>query len=766
QQRFERHTLQLEALTQMGQIALASLDLETVLKNVVDEILALMRCEHIYVLLSDNGDLVFAAVGGEGADALRGRRIPAYTGVAGQVMGNGHAVRMSSGMPHGNVFQEIAQASDQPVQTLLAAPLRLGSRLIGVVEAVHSDPDAFNEEDLRLLEAAASWASIAIHNARQHDTIRRRLQESEAMASISRALNETVDLERILQMIVDAAQQIIPTVERTVIHLLDEEQRALRPVAVAGMHEPRHPDFTMQTGEGVAGHAIAEGTVINVRDTHSDPRYISLGTATHLRSLLVAPVQTGSRPLGTISVQSAAVNAFSADDERLLMMLGIDAAIAIENARLFEAEREQARRLTAIGQMAQQISKSLVLDELLHRAVDLVQQTFGYYYVDVLLVDLPAGEIVLRASASPSGRRLYEGYRLKIGQQGIAGWVAGLGQPLLVNDVAREPRYHLAPELADTRSELAVPIPGPAGLIGVLDVQSIERDAFDEADLTTLQAFAGHLAVALENAQLYSDLTRSLQQEQEMRAQLIQAAKLGALGRLTASLTHEINNPLQSVQGCLTLAREELESQQRRDKMERYLGIAGTEIERISTIVRNMREFYRPARADLQLTDLHAILRSVLELSSKQLQHSSITFKRMWADDLPKIEANPDHLKQVFLNLVLNAVDSMPEGGTLSISTSRDEIRPGNGHPAQPAVKVQLSDTGKGMPPEVMSRLFEPFVTTKEHGSGLGLSISYRIIQSHNGQFSVASQEGKGSTFSILLPLQQPAAGDEPPLGD
>jgi two-component system NtrC family sensor kinase len=170
-----------------------------------------------------------------------------------------------------------------------------------------------------------------------------------------------------------------------------------------------------------------------------------------------------------------------------------------------------------------------------------------------------------------------------------------------------------------------------------------------------------------------------------------------------------------------------------------------------------MRDFYRPAREGLQPTYLHAVLESVLELTSKQLQHSQVTVERVWADYIPEIQANPDHLKQVFLNLVLNAVDAMPTGGTLYISTGLDQIQRGEDQQSLPAVRVEFSDTGEGIPSEVVSRLFEPFFTTKEGGTGLGLSISYGIIQAHNGQITVESHTGMGTTFTILLPVEQPS---------
>ena len=150
---------------------------------------------------------------------------------------------------------------------------------------------------------------------------------------------------------------------------------------------------------------------------------------------------------------------------------------------------------------------------------------------------------------------------------------------------------------------------------------------------------------------------------------------------------------------------------------------------------------------------MNVITQSVLELAGKQLQHSRVTVEREQAGGLPAIQANPDYLKQVFLNLVLNAIDAMGEqGGTLRVRTALDQMA-GRDHQLLFAVRIEVSDTGEGIPPEILDHIFEPFVTTKKTGTGLGLSISYGLIEAYNGRITVTSQVGAGTTFTILLPV-------------
>lgn len=300
------------------------------------------------------------------------------------------------------------------------------------------------------------------------------------------------------------------------------------------------------------------------------------------------------------------------------------------------------------------------------------------------------------------------------------------------------------------------------------------RRANEELEQRVEERTAELKQIAQENARLYQTQREQYRRLQQSQDQLVQVEKMAALGRLVGSIAHEINNPLQSVQGFLSLLAEELNGRRRREKIVSYLQIAVSEMERISDIVRRMRDFYRPVQSEpaeafedfyriihTEWHDLHITLESVLQLANKKLQNHNITVQKQLSPDLPKIQVNPDHLKQVLLNLTLNAIDAMKEGGgSLTIQTEPDQARLWGADP-QPVVRLEFSDTGRGMSAAVQERLFEPLFTTKEYGTGFGLFTTYKIIEAHHGQISVTSTEGKGSTFTILLPIQQPQERSE-----
>ncbi len=237
-------------------------------------------------------------------------------------------------------------------------------------------------------------------------------------------------------------------------------------------------------------------------------------------------------------------------------------------------------------------------------------------------------------------------------------------------------------------------------------------------------------------------MVEDVTEQKQIQQALIQSEKLAITGRLAASLAHEINNPLQSVIGCLGLAGESLAEGE--DAGE-FLQIATEELERAAGIVTQLRDLNRPSRPEeREPTDVNALLEQVLMLTKKQCQKYQVEVNWEVGDDLPPLVLAPDRMRQVFLNLMLNAVDAMPEGGRLQVGTSRTSDPAG--------VCVSFADSGRGIAPDVVSRVFDPFYTTKPEGLGLGLYVTHNIVAEHGGHVEVESQVGEGATFKVWLP--------------
>ncbi len=311
------------------------------------------------------------------------------------------------------------------------------------------------------------------------------------------------------------------------------------------------------------------------------------------------------------------------------------------------------------------------------------------------------------------------------------------GEPVLIN--------------ADNHSVIAAPLKHRGKLVGVLTVYRGTANTYTENELRLLRSIGEQAALTVRNAQLYEELQSYAQNLEDMvetrtqelraaQAQLIQSEKLAALGRLAAGIAHEVNNPLQPILNCLEVAIEDVENKQLVDA--EVLRVAENEVQRIKGIVSRLLDFARPSTADAVEYNLQALIQEVLTLTNKQLERMGVRL-RSQLDNVPMLKGNPAQLKQVFLNLVLNAAEAMPNGGKLTISLDADEA----------GVTVAVKDTGIGMNQETVARIFEPFYSTKEEGTGLGLAVSYGIVQGHGGDIRVESQPGQGTCFTIWLPL-------------
>lgn len=226
---------------------------------------------------------------------------------------------------------------------------------------------------------------------------------------------------------------------------------------------------------------------------------------------------------------------------------------------------------------------------------------------------------------------------------------------------------------------------------------------------------------------------------------LVQSEKLSTTGKLAASLAHEINNPLQTVIGCLGLAEESL-AEGEDENLSAYVEMALEELRRAARIVKRLRDVSRPADTlAMEPADVNALIDRALTLMRKQLQNEQIELTQRTADDLPKPKVIPDRIQQVLLNLLLNALEAMPQGGTLEIDTRYDDERS--------EICLAITDSGVGISPDVLPDIFDPFFSTKEGGTGLGLFVSQNMVQECGGRLEVESEEGKGSTFTVRLPV-------------
>jgi len=633
-----------------------------------------------------------------------------------------------------------------PAQSLICIPLITKDYKLGAVFIVFNTARRFTSEEIDRARQAGDQIAIALSLVQQQAESQKRLKEANVLTNIGQALSETerVGIETVFQLIADSTKELIPGAEQVVLHSISDDREFLIPQAIAGFSQPEKKHFNLRMGESIAGQVITTGKVVIISDAETDSRFLNQQKPVKFRSLMVVPVQSGEKKLGAISVQSSIPRVFTPDDSKLLGKLGTQAAIAIENAHLLENTRQALKESNSLYRINQGLATSLDPQQLIIDTVDLLQKNFGYYHVQIYVVDPKTGDYVLHHGSGEIGKTLKEQkHRLRAGE-GIVGYTAETGTPFFTNDVEDVLSFVRNPLLPDTKSELTVPIKSGGQILGLLDIQQIASGSLTPRDLQLVSAVADQLAITLQKANLYADLQNSLQQEKATRNQLVQNERLAVMGRLLASVSHELNNPLQAIQNALFLLKEEegISEQGKQD-----LEIVLAESERMTGLIERLRDTYRPTQEeDYQQTQINTLIEDVFALITTHLRHHKIAFEFQPEPELPAIFALTDQLRQVILNLLMNAVESMNTGGKLSVCTNflKDNRE----------ILLTISDNGPGIDPSILPYIFDAFITNKQKGTGLGLTISYDIISKHRGRITAENNPDQGATLKVWLPLE------------
>jgi signal transduction histidine kinase/DNA-binding response OmpR family regulator len=612
-------------------------------------------------------------------------------------------------------------------------------------------------EALRL--GAYDYVTKPFHPDTIRSTVRRAAEKHlletrlTAICDLSREIVLSLDVHQVAQAVLDIVERVLEF-EICSLYLVDEEQECLHRLAACGPGKEAAATLPLSEEDQLIVAAACSREPVCVPNVVGGPGCTGIsGTS---RSELAVPLKTNVRVIGVLNVESTRVNAFSQDDMRLVSTLAAQASVAIENARLYEqaqqeiAERKRAeaevkrrnRELAALNKTGQAITSTLDLDEVLKLAMAEARAMLDAEGASVLLYDTTEDELVFAASAG-LGSDVLVGTRMPA-TAGIAGWAMQKAQPVLVRDAQNDKRFYgRVDDLTGvtTHSLVAVPLTCKGQAIGVIEAINRTGRAFDEHDLELLGTLAGSAAIAIANARLYEAEREQRRLLEQSQAELVQSEKLAATGRLAASLAHEINNPLQAIHNSLQLmVTFSLEPDEQRE----YLQMANEEVRRLISMVTRTLDFARRPQRDLKPTDPNEVIEKVLALTKKYLQHRRVVLRRELCPDLPPVMAAPDELGQVFLNLVLNAVDAMPEGGELQVSSRLAE---------DGCLAMSFSDTGHGIHVEHVDHIFEPFFSTKDEGTGLGLSVSYNVIKRHKGEITLKSKAGEGATFTVWLPV-------------
>jgi signal transduction histidine kinase len=394
-----------------------------------------------------------------------------------------------------------------------------------------------------------------------------------------------------------------------------------------------------------------------------------------------------------------------------------------------------------LGKFSKAMVTILDLQSLSKRAIETITQTMGVEKASLFVLNEEKG-----------GYDLYESKNIKI----PAVPLLSKGDPL-PHDLEKFGEIIMREELAkgadipesdsvihqmsSLEAEVSIPLISKGQLIGIINLSyKFNKDIYSDEDIELLSTLANQMAVAIENAKLYEDLKRS-------KSYVRRADRLASLGTLTAGLAHEIRNPLVAIKTFIQLLPERFNDE---EFLNHFTNIASSEVDRISLFINELLNFARPYEPKLEFEDVNTVLDGIVLLVSTQTKKKRVNVVKSYSPDLRLVQIDREQIKQVFLNVLLNAVAATPEDGSITVKT-RSFTKP----EGEPYIQIEFTDTGCGIPSDQLEEIFNPFFSTKSTGSGLGLSISHQIVEDHKGFIHVESELTKGSSFFINLPLEQ-----------
>jgi GAF domain-containing protein len=679
-------------------------------------------------------------------------------------------------------------------RTIVIVPMLKENELIGTMSIYRQEVRPFTAKQVELLSNFASQAVIAIENTRLLNELRESLQQQTATSDVLQVISRSAfDLQPVFEAVVESAVRLCDA-DKAFISRYDGE---LLHIMAAFNAPPEFRQWMEQNPirpgrESTSGRAAMERRTIQIYDVMADPEYVyGSKNIEPIRTVLAVPILKGDELLGVIIIYRLEVRPFTDKQVALVETFADQAAIAIENVRLFDEIQARTRELTqsvqelrALGDVTQAVSSTLdlqtVLDTIVTKAAQLSGTECGVIYV----FNQVGGQFELRATYGMTPEMVAvitehhadfsEAVRLATQRR----------EPDQVSDLEASSRANELIMRLGYRARLVVPLLASDQIVGALVVRRKASGEFPKSTIELLQTFAAQSVLAIQNARLFDSvetrtrqLAKSLDDLRAAQDRLIQTEKLASLGQLTAGIAHEIKNPLNFVNNFSAVSvelidelREALagahldnklrtEINELADMLQGNLDKVVQHGKRADSIVKNMLLHSRQGSGEHRPVDVNALVEESLNLAyhgaRAEKQGFNITLERSFDPAAGEVDLFPQEITRVLLNLISN--------GFYAATKRKAEVNEGDYEPILSAatrslgdgVEIRIRDNGTGIPPEVREKMFNPFFTTKPagEGTGLGLSLSHDIIvKQHGGTIEVDTMPGEYTEFRIFLP--------------
>jgi len=559
-------------------------------------------------------------------------------------------------------------------------------------------------------------------------------REINALLEISKAIASGLYLEDVLRLIVTVTANVMDS-KICSLWILDERDQKLKLKATQSISEEYLKERSLGLGEGVVGHVALHNRPMAIVDVLKEPLYKEkeLARREGLVSMLSVPMCIKEKVIGVINCYTSYPRTFSKMEEEMLSTVANQAAICIENSGLME---------------------TLDIDEILRLVLEGVIKNIGFDRARLYLVNERRDVLECKMAVGVDVEKI-KGIELPLDPEAsIVSRSVIEKKPYIIPDARMDPRVNpVLKEKFNLHSLVVIPLFTKEKALGAIAADHTEPGRrLTQETLDSVMRFAQQAGLAIQNASMYQELKHFSRQMEERiqkttadlrktEAQLVRSEKLAALGQLAAGIAHEIRNPLTSINILIHSLRERLPSE---NSQQEDLKVIEEEIHRMNEIVDQFLRFAKPASPLLEKTDVLSIFEETLQLLRPQIEKQRIVVEKEF-QALPMIQMDPEQMKQAMLNLLLNAIQAMPEGGQLTLK--------GQNSKDGQWIHLSIEDSGMGISPEDIDKLFDPFFSTKEGGIGLGLSITHRIIDQHHGKIEVENAPEKGTIFTVWLPI-------------
>ena len=621
----------------------------------------------------------------------------------------------------------------------------------------------------------------------------------EILSEVARISTSTLDLDEILARTIQIVKSKL-RIDACALYLIDYEdgETRLKLKGSSGLPEDGAARVYLPLGKGVTGWVAQHKEPLALNEALQDPRFVYFPEIEEERfqSMLSVPLLFQDECIGVINVHTFEKRFFNPMEITLLQTLSSQIAGCIRNALEYRKSQSLLRERTLLYEISQAVQAATKLEHRLWLLLTGITLGEGGGFNRAILFQLDerqsrlSGAMGLGPDSPEDAGRIWSELKTHAGEEfhwvvSQADWdqykhsafhrlVTGLEFPFrpqdnllaesllhnrqeIVRDAAAHPLVPEALRSALEVNEFAVfPLVAHEVPLGVILVDNrYNRHPINESNLKLFARLASQVTWVMENNRLFKKLLESNRELLSTKELLVQSEKLAALGELSAEVAHEIKNPLVSIGGFARRLRDKLEGLSRETPSEEdlqaaqnYATIILNEVERLETLLRNILTFTREDTLDLKPRALPELIEEVLGFFETEIRQQGVILEKDFSRNPGPVWMDAEKIKQVLINVVFNALESMPEGGRLKLSTGVLDGDQG------PLAQIRVEDNGGGIPPEVFQNIFNPFFTTKEGGTGLGLAISQRIMQGHQGDIRVENNVNQGVTVTLYFPLQ------------